>query len=191
MDAIGYIIFLGHKIPYGALLEEWKPIIGFEDFYQISNYGRVKTTHKNNNSKTIKKPFYSKGYLKIQLCLNKKQTNYSIHRLVALHFIDNPQNKSDVNHLRGFKDDNVFTQLEWSTHQQNTKHAYENKICIRAKGNITNVKLTKQNILDIKSIYFKNGMSDKEISKIFNVSRQTINNIKNQKYWNNEINNKS
>lgn len=114
--------------------EIWKDVLGYEDFYQISNCGNIKSKDRViydsngsllrvNKSKTMR--FRFGVYKMIGLNKNKNQSQFLVHRLVALHFIPNPNNKSDVNHLDGDKYNNNDWNLEWNTSSENQKHAYE------------------------------------------------------------------
>lgn len=113
-------------ISRSALIEEWKDIKGYEGLYQISNLGRVR-----NKSNKILKPFKKGmyGHSSIGLSKNNKCKNYQIHRLVALHFIPNPDNKPEVCHKdNSFNEDGLLNNsadnLCWGTHKENC--AYEN-----------------------------------------------------------------
>lgn len=124
--------------------EEWKDIDGFKGKYQISNFGRVKSveraveyqgTNQTGLSFTIKKycpekimKTYIYGrYEHIGLRKGKKTINYSIHRLVAEHFIDNPHNYPIINHKNENNLDNRATNLEWCTEQYNTNYGTRNE----------------------------------------------------------------
>lgn len=98
-------------------MEEWKPIYGFPN-YSISSYGRVLNQQKGT---FLKQQPDIRGYLRVALSKGKVYWK-SVHRLVATHFIPNPKNKPEVNHL-GAKDDNRVSMLEWVTHIENMKHA--------------------------------------------------------------------
>lgn len=101
--------------------ELWKDIKNYEFLYQVSNFGRIKNLVTNK----ILKGFYNKkGYLSVKLYKNKNTKTFFIHRLVALNFIDNPENKLQVNHINGIKDDNNLSNLEWSTNVENMNHRY-------------------------------------------------------------------
>ena len=112
--------------------EIWKDVKGFENLYQISNYGRLKSIGKNNHSKNnnktiIRKTFPNrKGYLSCIIYNNNKKHNMRIHRLVAKTFIENPLNKEQVNHIDGNKQNNCVNNLEWCTNSENQLHAYKN-----------------------------------------------------------------
>jgi len=90
-------------------LEIWKDIEGYEGLYQISNLGRVKSLNNNKTKKEkIKKNriYRSTGYYCVNLSKNSKGKNFLIHRLIAIHFIDNPDNHLCVNHINRDKKDN-------------------------------------------------------------------------------------
>lgn len=93
-------------------------IIGFE-YSTIDESGIIR------NSQGIRKTYVSRGYEKIILTKNNKSTLFSVHRLVALHFVPNPHNKAFVNHKDGNKLNNHASNLEWVTKSENTYHAYE------------------------------------------------------------------
>ena len=101
-------------------MEIWRNIKDYPD-YQVSNMGRVKSLNYNRTGKekilkNIKNNF---GYLYVRLCKDGKQKNYTIHRLVATAFIDNPNNYPIINHINEDKTDNRVENLEWCTQQYN------------------------------------------------------------------------
>lgn len=106
--------------------EEWTHINGFDDLYIISNLGRVKSFH-NGYWKSLKPGKTKKGYLNVILCKNGKETSYQVHRLVALHFITNPENKPEVNHIDENKQNNTVWNLEWMTSKENNNHGTRNE----------------------------------------------------------------
>lgn len=106
--------------------EVYKPIINFEGYY-ISNLGNV-LSHKGKQPKILKVKVDKYGYGCVCLRANNKNHSFTIHRLVALHFIPNLEDKPTVNHKDGNKLNNVVTNLEWNTVSENTKHAYDNNL---------------------------------------------------------------
>ena len=115
--------------------EIWKDIATYEGLYQISNLGRVKSldrvvNHKHSGFLTIKGKILnqnttSKGYKRIDLCKNGKNVKKSVHRLMALYFLKNPLNKSQVNHIDFNPSNNHIDNLEWSTAEENIQHSVD------------------------------------------------------------------
>lgn len=101
--------------------EIWKDIQGYEDYYQVSNLGRVKSLERKfSSSEKILKLLYSiDGYPRICLRKDKKNKYYFVHRLVALAFIPNPENKSQIDHINTIKTDNRVENLHWVSASEN------------------------------------------------------------------------
>lgn len=113
------------------MLEIWKPIQGFEDCYEVSNLGNVrsldryiycKSKTKPNlfKGKILKQRFDKYGYLTVNLKKSQKSHIKKVHRLVALAFIKNPNNCDNINHIDGIKTNNIISNLEWCTPSYNT-----------------------------------------------------------------------
>lgn len=112
-------------------MEEWKDIVGYNGRYKISNKGNVKTTsYKNTGEERILSARINCGYNRVVLYKNGKGTNKFVHRLVAEHFIPNPNNYKEVNHIDGDKLNNNIENLEWTSAKQNTTHAVITKLRI-------------------------------------------------------------
>lgn len=136
---VGLLISLlctGYFYVMKSEIEIWKPVTisPFEGLYEVSNLARVKKFQRlfNDKSGTIrtKKEFILKQvvvnkYKAVSLVADTKQRQIKVHRLVALHFVDNPNNYPEINHLDGIKFNNYASNLEWSTHSLNTIHAYK------------------------------------------------------------------
>lgn len=116
--------------------EFWKDIKDYENLYQVSNLGRVRSlSHLASNGikdilykGRILKPFLDgrKNYLQVCLSKNNHKRKYLVHRLVAETFIENKYNKAEVNHKDGNKQNNCVDNLEWVTSKENKNHAYKN-----------------------------------------------------------------
>ena len=98
-------------------MEEWKQVENFEN-YEISTWGNIRNMVTN---KTLKNCLKS-GYYHVALINNKIKKSFKIHRLVALSFILNPENKTDVNHKDKNKLNNHISNLEWNTRKENNIH---------------------------------------------------------------------
>ena len=108
--------------------EIWKDIEDYNGLYQISSFGRVKSTRYNRYLKLI---FNKKGYARIHLNKKGKLKSFRVHRLVASAFIPNPDNKPQVNHKDGNKTNNCIDNLEWVTNEENYCHAIRNNLVQR------------------------------------------------------------
>lgn len=152
--------------------EEWKDIKDFEGLYQISNYGRVKSVSKISKINGRVYPTIimtchpnTKKYLEVELCKNGKQHRYRIHRLVANAFIPNQENKPQVNHKDGNKQNNRLDNLEWCTNGENQIHAFKNGLNHRGKyGDSPKAKSVKQ--------YDKNGNFIREWDSIIRIKNE-------------------
>ena len=104
--------------------EQWKPVKGFEN-YQISNFGRVQSFSRKHRNGLILKPKVDRyGYETVCIGNLEGRKCPTIHRLVAMAFIDNPENKATVNHKDGIKANNIVDNLEWLTATENVQHSF-------------------------------------------------------------------
>lgn len=101
-----------------------KLIEGYSGLYEITSDGRVIST-RFNKRKILRTGIMTSGYATVNLKKEGKQRSWSLHRLLAIHFIDNPDNKKEVNHIDGNKLNNNLANLEWVTRDENVQHAYD------------------------------------------------------------------
>jgi hypothetical protein len=116
-------------------METWKPILNYEDSYEVSSEGRVRSINKliptgiRHSSKRLRKGKVLKpnlkrgGYLSVDLSKDNKTKTVSVHRLVARAFLPN-KGLPQVNHKNGIKTDNRVSNLEWCDAYQNQQHRY-------------------------------------------------------------------
>lgn len=174
-------------------MEIWKNIIGYEGLYQISSKGRVKRLAGKclaragkfrSVSERILNPFPNKtryNYLYVNLNSNGIK-QFRVHRLVAIHFIPNPDNLKEVNHIDGDKNNNTVENLEWCTNLENIRHSFKIGTHIVRKGDdAPNSKLTKKEVEEIRE-KLKNR-TGRSVAKEYNMSEGMISLIKNKKYW--------
>lgn len=105
--------------------EIWLPVVGFEGLYEVSSLGRVKSLRNRYGTyreKILKQGKYKDGYLKVLLYKDEKKKTCRVNRLVAIAFIDNPNNFRCVNHKDENKTNNCVDNLEWCTHQYNLNY---------------------------------------------------------------------
>lgn len=115
----------------------------------------------------------------------------TIHRLLALHFIHNPENLPEVNHKDGNKQNNKLDNLEWCSKSYNSTHAYELGL---KKSNFKPTKLGKENpnskltdkiVKEIRDKYKSGSYSQRQLAILFNVKQVTIWQVVNYKTWKN------
>lgn len=119
------------------MCEEWRPVVGYEDRYLVSNDGKVKSIdmlvrcrgngYRMKKGKVLPLRENSRGYVTVNLCVDNVMHTKLIHRLVAEAFIPNPSNKSQVNHIDGNINNNHVSNLEWVTDNENKLHS---AICV-------------------------------------------------------------
>lgn len=159
-------------------MEIWKPLNQCKD-YMISSYGRIKSLKRGRE--IILKPSYTHdGYVKQAISINGKSITYRVHRLVAEHFISNPNNKKTINHIDGNKKNNHVENLEWVDLSEQMIHAYYLGLKKPVQGTLQgNAVLTEEQVREIREIY---KPRDKQygmiaLAKKYGVSEPVINRV--------------
>jgi hypothetical protein len=167
--------------------EIWKDIEGYDGYYQISNFGRVKSLSRksyngkgyfNSKEKFLKHRATNKGYYNYSLTKNNKTIDFLAHRLIAVAFIDNPLNKKTVNHKDSVRTNNSISNLEWASHRENHCHRvskiyksskyvgvcfhkatkkWESNICVLGKLIHLGIYKTEEEAYRVRCIYEKNN----------------------------------
>lgn len=159
----------------------YKKLVGLNDKYSISNQGVL----INNKTGYVIKPILDKyGYNRVSIYVNGKKKFYYSHRLVAIYFIPNPENKPQVNHLNRIRTDNRLENLEWTTCKENIRHSFiAGRKGFSLKGEkAVNSILKHSDIVVIKKM-IADGYKISEIAKKYPVSYSTIYSIKSGKNW--------
>lgn len=161
--------------------ELWKDVEGYEGKYRISSQGRVESLITNKIKKT---PLSRNGYLRVELW-NKGELYFtSIHRLVAIAFVANPNNYDVVNHKDGNKLNNIPSNLEWTTSSQNALHSCRVlKKGIREKHPMA--KLTEYQVRELRK-EFSASIPRKQIATKYKISLRVVYYIANGTLWNEE-----
>jgi hypothetical protein len=144
--------------------ERIKDVSGYEGLYAVTTLGRVWSYRSN---RWIKPWPDTAGYPRISLCYKGHEANPTLHRLVATTFIPNPENKPQINHINGIKEDSSIKNLEWVTGRENLKHAAKMGLYRR------NVLSYEERIL-VCQIYWTFGTKKTKLSEIFGVTPSAI-----------------
>jgi hypothetical protein len=163
--------------------EVWKDIKGFEGLYQVSNIGNVKRliSQRVFAERLIGRSIDRYGYVKRILSKNGKNNYFTEHRLVAIAFIDNPDNKATVNHINGIKTDNRVENLEWNTNNENHQHAINTGLKDQKGIKHHKCKLTEEQVREIREIGF--SQTRMSLSKKYGVCRKNILGIIRGDFW--------
>ena len=159
--------------------EIWKPVVGYEGYYEVSNLGNVRSVdriciQKNSKCEKYKHSYKGKilkqfknnsGYMRVQLCYNHKSIGKSVHRLVAEAFIDNSNNYKCVNHINGIKTDNRVENLEFCTYSHNNREAFKLGL---------NKNIKKVNQYDLQNNFIKQWNCIREAERKLNILSSSI-----------------
>lgn len=175
--------------------EIWRPVAGYEGLYEVSNLGRVKSldriAYRGSQVLRLKGAIKSpaldgSGYLQARLTKDGIKALVRVNRLVAEHFIANPDGLPEVNHIDLDKLNNASRNLEWSTHKRNMEHAgNRGRLCGYLNKN-KRVKLCPDSVAAIREAA-RNGGTQRGIAKEFGVSSTTVAKIIKFERWNPEI----
>lgn len=167
--------------------EVFLPVVGYEDDYVVSNYGRIKRVRNSSNSKaghTLKPLTQRNGYLKVNLYDGGTMHRVPVHRLVAAAFIGPRPEGLQVNHIDGDKKNNHISNLEYVTPSENIRHGLEVLGIQRAHGEaVYHAKLTESEVLGIRALHDLGNATHKELGEIYGVSASNIGCIVRRHTW--------
>ena len=165
--------------------EEWRPVAGYEGWYDVSNWGRVKRVRRGRSTyagKILKGSIGGKYYLQVGLYKDGIPKAAKVHQLVAAMFIGPCPAGKELNHKDGVKTNNHVSNLEYVTHTENQHHASVMGLYVSQEGeDNTGSKLTEEDVRciweDLKS------ETRASIARRYNVCKQTICNIAARITW--------
>ena len=157
---------------------ERKKIADFD--YEVDRQGNI---YRIGNDKPKYQSVNRDGYKVVGLWKNNKSTAKTVHRLIALAFLPNPENIPCVNHINGDKQDNRLENLEWATYSENTIHSFENGLQVAPKGEeVYNAKHTNEQIHETCKL-MEEGLRNIEIIEKLGVPKSLLKNIRNGRSW--------
>lgn len=176
--------------------EVWKPVVGFESLYEVSNTGKVRSvTRTYTNSRKQVRTIFGKElkadnkrtkrdttnqYKRVTLCRNGRLIHKSVHRLVAEAFIENNRvDRDQINHKDGDKTNNSVENLEWCTNKENIDHSVRMNLINPnpPKGeNAVFAKLTDNQVCMMRQLYSEQNYDISKLAKDYGVTICTANN---------------
>lgn len=169
-----------------SVREDWRPVVGYEGFYSVSNCGRIRRDKAGRGAvagKMLNQTFLGRKknqrYYKVGLVKEGVQVTHLVHRLVALAFLGEPPTKEhNVNHIDGDKHNNVPGNLEYTTILENIRHAGSIGLSARGERN-GHAKLTEVQVHQIRAY----RRFDSYYAKLYNVSKTTIGDVRIFRTW--------
>ena len=164
--------------------EIWRPVVGYEQWYEVSNHGRVKRVKYHSSTyigKILKPQKGIGGYLRVKLCADGHQQKHSVHRLVAAAFIGPCPDGMEMNHCDCDKTNNTICNIEYVTKSENTLHAYRNGLMSQRGEKNAFSKLTREDVFAIRDLI--GSKTNLEIAKKFGVTNCNISAIAHGKSW--------
>jgi len=174
------------------VVEVWKPVVGWEAYYEVSSLGRVRSAcdrgqgcFRTFKGRILQLQDTGGGYKFVLLCPGPRRCK--VHRLVAVAFLGPPPfPRAEVNHKNGLPADNRVENLEWCSHRQNMQHQY--RVLGKVGGPAPHGEQHWKSMLteaDVRAMRFlaSRGIGNPELARLFGVRPQTVGRIINRKAW--------
>ena len=173
-------------MPYREDVEEWRPVVGYEGYYDVSNLGSIMRTKAARGTFVgrIIKSYLNcpRGYPRVRLCKDKEHSCVFVHVLVAEAFIGPPPAGMEINHIDGNRMNPSAKNLEYLTAKENCRHAFDSGLRVPMRGERQgNSKLTERGVREILGKLGSKPQS--EIAIEHSVSKSLISHIATRRAW--------
>lgn len=174
------------------MIEVWKPVVGYERHYEVSDMGRVRRSRGGRGASCgrilrLKPPTATCDYIRVQLCRNDVKRTYGVHVLVAEAFHGRRPRGKLPNHKDLNKTNNVASNLEWLTRKQNARHALDAGLKGgRPLPGVQNPR-AKLTVIQVREIIAQRGrIGQRVLARLCGVSKSAIQFIHQRKHWKDE-----
>ena len=172
----------------------WKPVKGYEDYYEVSDQGEIRTieryvelpSHRYMKKQKMLTQFDDgRGYKHVKLYDGKgNPKSFTVHKIVAITFIENFNNYIEVNHIDHEKHNNCVDNLEWTTRSENIKHSYRMRDPKTYKGSGNkNSKLTEEEVTQMRKEYETGKFTYKKLAEKYSVGITLVGYIVKNQVW--------
>lgn len=168
---------------------EWRPIVGYEEIYEVSEHGDVRRIVAKKHGKRAINELWSfhempRGYLRLELTdANGKPKKWLKHVLVAYAFLGERPQGYEINHIDGDKSNCHYSNLEYVTPSENAKHAFRLGLKVPRRGELNGMaKLTDEMVLEIR-IRYNNGEHQIPLSREYGISQAVVSNVIRMQSW--------
>jgi hypothetical protein len=166
--------------------EEWRDVVGYEGWYEVSDHGRVKRVKQAGGGRAgriLQETYQTNGYAMVNLSRKNKIKRLAIHRLVLSAFVSLPEKSHVANHKNGIKTDNHVSNLEWTTYWENDNHS-RNVLGKHFRGETNpQAKLTEEDVIYIRKAHSDGVLTQTKLARKYNVSHATIHSVVYRKTW--------
>lgn len=163
-------------------MEEWKPIATLDGIYEASTQGRIRNTKTHHIKAQVFDGHYYKFGYDYKFNGEHKTGWYRVHKAIAETFLDNPENKPTVNHKDGNTANNSIDNLEWATFKEQMQHASK-QLKRNCGENKKGALFNNEQVKTMRQMHEKQGMTAKEIAKLFNTKTRYITKILHYKIY--------
>lgn len=165
--------------------EEWRDVVGYDGYFQVSNMGRVRGVKRKYGKERVLSPATNKyRYKVVCLCVNYVQKTALVHQLVMDAFVGKTPEGLEINHKNGDKGDNRLENLEFCTPRENMLHSYRELGRLSARGERNGMaKIAEEDVVEIKRLLASGEYSFRSLATMFGLSPASIADIKAGRTW--------